>query len=172
MARDARHPQHSLTMIPPMRGRLAPAGVQPFGRLLASYTLNELGDSVGLVALALLVFDRTQNVAATSAFFIVGKFLPAVLAPAVTARIDQLSLRRSLPALYLGEAAAFGTLAFLAHGHFLLPLVLLLALIDGTMAITGRGLTRGAVGTVLEPTGLLKEGNALMNMGFALSSVG
>jgi MFS family permease len=158
-------------MIPPMRGRLAPAGVQPFGRLLASYTLNELGDSVGLVALAILVFDRTQSVAATSAFFIVGKFLPALLAPPVTARIDQLALRRSLPSLYVGEAAAFGALAWLAHGHFFLPLVLLLALIDGTLAITGRGLTRGAVGTVLEPSGLLKEGNALMNMGFALSSV-
>jgi MFS family permease len=159
-------------MIPPMRGRFAPAGVQPFGRLLASYTLNELGDSVGLVALAILVFDRTQNVAATSAFFIVGKFLPALLAPPATARLDQLSLRRSLPTLYVGEAAAFSALAYLAHGHFFLPLVLLLALIDGTLAITGRGLTRGAVGVVLAPAGLLKEGNALMNMGFALSSVG
>jgi MFS family permease len=158
-------------MIPTMRGRLAPAGVQPFSRLLASYTLNELGDSVGIVALAILVFDRTGDVAATSAFFIVGKFLPALLAPAITARLDQTALRRSLPAIYVGEAAAFAALAFLAHGHFVLGLVLLLALIDGSLAITGRGLTRGAVGTVLEPEGLLKEGNAMMNMGFALSSV-
>jgi MFS family permease len=159
-------------MIPAVRGRLAPVGVQPFGRLLASYTLNELGDSVGIVALAILVFDRTGNVAATSAFFIVGKFLPALLAPAFTARLDQLALRRSLPAIYVCEALAFGALAFVADGHFLLPLMLLLALVDGSLAITGRGLTRGAVGAVLEPVGLLKEGNALMNMGFALSSVG
>src|SRR4051812_3793740 len=172
MARASRHPQGVLTMISPVRGRLAPAGVQPFGRLLASYTLNELGDSVGIVALAILVFDRTGDVAATSAFFIVGKFLPALLAPAFTARLDQLSLRRSLPAIYVGEAVAFCALAFLAHGHFVLALVLVLALIDGSLAITGRGLTRGAVGALLEPAGLLKEGNALMNMGFALSSVG
>jgi MFS family permease len=158
-------------MLPTMRGRLAPAGVQPFSRLLASYTLNELGDSVGIVALAILVFDRTGDVAATSAFFIVGKFLPALLAPAITARLDQTALRRSLPAIYVGEAAAFAALAFLAHGHFVLGLVLFLALIDGSLAITGRGLTRGAVGNVLEPAGLLREGNAMMNMGFALSSV-
>jgi MFS family permease len=151
---------------------MAPVRVQPFGRLLTSYTLNELGDSVGIVALAILVFDRTGDVAATAAFFIVGKFLPALLAPALTARIDQHALRRSLPALYVGEALAFAALAYLAHGHFLLGLVLILALVDGLLAITGRGLTRGAVGTVLEPSDLLKEGNALMNMGFALSSVG
>jgi MFS family permease len=159
-------------MLPGVRGRLAPLGVRPFSRLLASYTLNELGDSVGIVALAILVFDRTGDVAATSAFFIVGKFLPALLAPALTARLDQVSLRRTLPGIYLFEALAFGALALIADGTFVLPLVLVLALLDGTLAVTGRGLTRGAVGVVLEPAGLLREGNALMNIGFALASVG
>jgi MFS family permease len=159
-------------MLPTVRGRLAPAGVRPFGRLLASYTLNELGDSVGIVALAILVFDRTGDIAATSAFFLAGKFLPALLAPAVTARVDQAPLRRALPGIYVGEALAFVALAYLAHGHFFLVPVLLLGLLDGTLAITGRGLTRGAVGAVLEPAGLLKEGNALMNVGFAISVVG
>jgi predicted MFS family arabinose efflux permease len=50
--------------------------------------------------------------------------------------------------------------------------VLALALVDGTLAVTGRGLTRGAVAAVLQPAGLLREGNALMNLGFALASVG
>jgi MFS family permease len=159
-------------MIPGVRGRLAPLGVRPFGRLLSSYTVNELGDSVGIVALAILVFDRTDDIAATSAFFIVGKFLPALLAPAVTARLDQSALRRTLPGIYLVEALAFGALALLAHGTFVLVLVLLLALLDGTLAVTARGLTRGAVGALLEPAGLLKEGNALMNIGFALATVG
>jgi MFS family permease len=147
-------------------------GVRPFSRLLSSYTLNELGDSVGIVALAVLVYDRTEAVAPTAAFFLIAKFLPALIAPALTARLDQLSLRRSLPALYVAEAAAFGALALIADGTFLLPLVLALGLIDGALAITARGLTRGAVATVLQPAGLLKEGNALMNIGFALSSVG
>ena len=152
--------------------RFAPFGVRPFGRLLASYTVNEIGDAVGIVALAVLVYDRTQAVAPTAAFFMVAKFLPALLAPALTARVDQLALRRTLPVIYLLEAAAFAALALIADGGFVLPLVLVLALLDGTLAITGRGLTRGAVAAVLQPAGLLREGNAMMNLGFALASVG
>jgi Transmembrane secretion effector len=155
-----------------VRGRLAPLAVWPFSRLLSSYTLNELGDSVGIVALSILVYDRTHAVAPTAAFFIVAKFLPALLAPALTARLDQVALRRALPGIYVTEALAFGALALIADGHFVLALVLVLGLLDGLLAITGRGLTRGAVGAVLAPAGLLKEGNALMNIGFALSSVG
>jgi predicted MFS family arabinose efflux permease len=146
--------------------------VRPFGRLLTSYTLNELGDSVALVALALLVYDRTGAVAPTAAFFLAAKFLPALFAPALTARIDQLSVRRTLPGLYLVEAVVFGLLALIAHGNFLLGAVLVLGLIDGTLALTGRALTRSAVAAVLQPAGQLKEGNALLNVGFAVSSVG
>ena len=155
-----------------MRGRFAPLAVRPFSRLLASYTVNELGDSVGIVALAILVYDRTQAVAPTAAFFIAARFLPALLAPVLTARLDQMAVRRSLPSIYVIEAALFAALALIASGDFFLPLVLLLALLDGALAITSRGLTRGAVGTILQPTGLLKEGNALMNIGFAVASVG
>jgi MFS family permease len=155
-----------------VRGRFAPMAVRPFNRLLGSYTLNELGDCVGLVALAVLVYDRTEAVAPTAAFFIAAKFLPALLAPALTARIDQIALRRSLPGLYVAEAAAFAGLAVIADTRFVLVLVLALGLVDGTLAITARGLTRGAVATVLQPARLLKEGNALMNVGFAVASVG
>jgi MFS family permease len=155
-----------------VRGRLAPLAVRPFDRLLTSYTLNELGDSVGIVALAVLVYDRTQEVAPTAAFFIAAKFLPALIAPALTARFDQAALRRSLPALYFVEAMVFAALALIANGDFVLALVLVLGLVDGALAITARGLTRGAVATLLQPVGLLKEGNALMNIGFALASVG
>ena len=35
-----------------------------------------------------------------------------------------------------------------------------------------RGLTRGAVAAILEPAGLLREGNALFNVGFAVATVG
>src|SRR4051794_18460913 len=155
-----------------VRGRLAPLAVRPFGRLLSSYTLNELGDSVGIVALAVLVYDRTQAVAPTAAFFVAAKFLPALMSPALTARFDQIALRRSLPALYVVEALVFAALALIARGDFVLGLVLALGLVDGALAITGRALTRGAVAAVLQPKGLLKEGNALMNIGFAMSSVG
>jgi predicted MFS family arabinose efflux permease len=99
------------------------------------------------------------------------QFLPAFIAPALTARVDQLALRRVLPALYLGEAAAFGLLALLA-GRFALAPVLVLALVDGALMLTARGLTRGAVNVVLQPGGQLREGNALFNVGFAVASVG
>jgi len=152
--------------------RFAPLSVRPFGRLLTTYTVNEIGDAVGVVALAVLVYDRTKAVAPTAAIFIAAKFLPALLAPLLTARVDRLPLRRILPVLYVLEAAAFAALGLIADNNFLLALVLALALVDGTLAITGRGLTRGAVAAVLQPARLLREGNAMMNIGFALASVG
>jgi hypothetical protein len=155
-----------------VRRRLEPLRVRPFGRLLGSYTVNDLGDSIGVVALSVLVYDRTESVAPTAGFFLVAKFLPALFATALTAHLDRFPLRRTLPALYGIEALVFTGLAFLAAGdRFLLPLVLALGLVDGTLAITGRGLTRGAVGALLQPRGLISEGNALMNLGFAASSV-
>jgi predicted MFS family arabinose efflux permease len=148
-------------------------GVRPFGRLLVSYTVNDLGDAIGVVALAVLVFDRTQAVAPTAGFFLTAKFLPALLATGLVAHLDRLSLRRVLPALYAAEAVVFGILAFMADDdRFVLALVLLLGLVDGTLAITGRGLTRGAVAATLQPANLISEGNALMNLGFAVASVG
>jgi predicted MFS family arabinose efflux permease len=155
-----------------VRRRLEPLRVRPFGRLLASYTVNDLGDSIGVVALAILVYDQTESVAPTAGFFLIAKFLPALFATGLTAHLDRFGLRKTLPALYGVEALVFSILAFLADGdRFLLPLVLLLAAIDGTLAITGRGLTRGAVAVLLQPKDLLSEGNALMNLGFAVSSV-
>jgi MFS family permease len=134
--------------------------------------VNEIGDAVGVVALAVLVYDRTEAVAPTAAIFIAAKFLPALIAPLLTARVDRLPLRRILPILYVLEAAAFAALGLIADSNFLLGLVLALALVDGTLAITGRGLTRGAVAAVLQPAGMLREGNAMMNVGFAVASVG
>jgi predicted MFS family arabinose efflux permease len=153
--------------------RLEPLRVPPFTRLLAAYTVNELGDAVGIVALALLVFDRTDAVAPTAGFFLTAKFLPALLATGLTAHVDRWPLRRALPGLYAVEALVFAALGFLAGGdRFWLPAVLLLGLLDGTLAVTGRGLTRGAVAGVLQPRGLIAEGNGLMNLGFAVASVG
>lgn len=155
-----------------MRRRLEPLRVRPFGRLLGSYTINDLGDSIGIVALSVLVYDRTESVAPTAGFFLVAKFLPALLATGLTAHLDRFGLRRTLPSIYGVEALTFLALAGLAdEDRFFLPLVLALGLIDGTLAITGRGLTRGAVAVLLQPRQMISEGNALMNLGFAASSV-
>jgi predicted MFS family arabinose efflux permease len=156
---------------PPIRANIAPLRVPAFGRLLFSYTTNSIGDYVGLVALAVLVYAETEDPLATTALFIAAQFLPAFAAPVVTAKVDQLSLRRVLPAIYVAEAAIFAVLALLATSFSLVP-VLLLALLDGALMLTARGLSRGAVNGVLQPTGLLREGNGLLNVGFAGASVG
>jgi MFS family permease len=145
--------------------------VPPFGRLFLSYTTNSIGDYVGLVALALLVYGETRDPLATTALFITAQFLPAFVAPALTARVDQMRLRRVLPAIYLGEALVFLLLALWAQSFVLAP-VLLLAFLDGVLMLTARGLTRGAVNAVLQPRALLREGNGLFNIGFATASVG
>jgi MFS family permease len=151
---------------------MRPLAVRPFGRLLASYTVNEIGDSVGIIALAVLVYDRTGDVAPTAALFLAGKFLPAFLAPFLTAKLDQIAVRRTLPWLYVLEALVFVGLAAIAEGEFLLAAVLVLAVLDGAIAVTARGLTRGAIASILQPAHLLREGNALVNIGFAVAAVG
>ena len=85
----------------------------------------------------MFVFDRTEAVAPTAAFFFAAKFLPALLAPALTARFDQLALRQGCrPSRRRG--ARFAALALVAHGDFVLVLVLALGLVDGALALTGR----------------------------------
>lgn len=117
------------------------------------------------------MYEETRDPFATTALFIAAEFLPAFLAPALTARVDQLSLRRVLPIIYLIEAVLFGLMALFASS-FLLPVILALTFIDGIFMLTARGLTRSALNEVLAPKELLREGNGLVNVGFALSSVG
>jgi len=137
-----------------------------FRRLASSYVLNELGDWMGIVALAVLVFDRTGSAMATAALFLGTRFLPALLAPVLVARVEQPPPRFALPMLYCGEAAAFGGLALLAGGDFSLGLVVVLAAVDGTLALTARSLTRAVVAALLEPAGELRSGNAVLNVAF------
>jgi MFS family permease len=145
--------------------------VRGFPALAISYAINELGDNLGVVALAILVLDRTDSALAVTALFVAGKFLTAFAAPALTAGLDRRRISRVLPALYILEAGAFVGLACLARGDaFWLPLVLLLAFADGLLALTARGLSRGAIAAVLTPHDALRDGNALINVVFAVMS--
>lgn len=141
-----------------------------FRRLAFSYTVNDLGDTFGLVALAVLVFDQTGSALGTTALFVAGRFVPAFLAPLLTARLDRAPPQSVLGALYAIEALVFAGLAWLAT-DFLLGAVLALALIDGTLAITARGVSRGAIANTLEGEGALRAGNAIINGLFSASSV-
>src|SRR3954471_13086930 len=149
---------------------MVPLAVRPFGRLLTSYVVNRLGDFVGLVALSVLVYDRTGDPLATSALFLCAEFAPALLAPLVTARLDRHDPRRVLGATYAVEAAFFG---FLAAGGDVVPLavVFLVVFVDGVLVLSARAISRAAVSRVLRPRDLLREGNGLLNVGFALAAV-
>jgi predicted MFS family arabinose efflux permease len=136
-----------------------------FRRLLATYSINEMGDWMGIVALSVLVFEVTNSPLATAGLFLGTRFLPAFLGPLLVTRVERLRPRVVLPLIYCVEVAAFGALALLAS-NFSLPLVIVIATIDGTMALTGRALTRSIVATLLEPTGELRAGNSLLNVAF------
>ncbi len=136
-----------------------------FRRLLATYSINEMGDWMGIVALSVLVFELTNSPLATAGLFLGTRFLPAFIGPVLVTRVERLRPRIVLPVIYIVEVAAFGTLAVLAT-HFSLALVIVVATIDGTMALAGRSLTRAIVVALLEPTGELRQGNGLLNIAF------
>jgi MFS family permease len=117
------------------------------------------------VALAVLVFDQTRSALATAAVFLALRFLPAVLGPLLTSRVEVVDARRVLPAIHLAEAVIFAGLAWLAT-HFSLPAVLALCVLDGALAIAAAALTRGATAVLLNAQGTLRRGNAILNMGF------
>lgn len=137
-----------------------------FRRLVSAYVLNELAWSVGTLALAVLVYRHTGSALGSAAFFICAQFLPALLSPAVVARLDRHLPRRVLPGMYALEAVLFGVLAWFAH-HFLLVPVLALALVDGVVAAASRSMAAAARTHVLKPLDLLHEGNAVANVGFS-----
>lgn len=153
-----------------MSARRAALKAPGFRRLAFSYTVNDLGDTFGLVALAVLVLDQTDSALGTTALFVAGRFVPAFLAPLLTARVDRAPPRTVLGVLYALEALAFAGLAWLAT-DFVLVLVLVLALVDGTLAITARGVSRGAIANTLSSHGALREGNAIINWLFSASSM-
>jgi MFS family permease len=136
-----------------------------FRRLALSYAVNELGDWMGIVALSVLVYDRTGSALATAVLFLGTGFVPAILAPVLVARVERPPPRLVLPALYAGEAAAFAGLALFAD-HFSLAAVFVLATIDGAVALAARALTRAVVAAALEPSGELRSGNAILNVAF------
>ena len=147
----------------------APLRRPAFRRLAAAYTINELGDWLGIVALAVLVFDQTDSALATAALFLGTRFLPALVAPALVVKSERTPPRTSLAAIYLCEAGAFALLALLAD-NFTLGLVVVVAAIDGTLALSGRSLTRAVVVALLEPAGELRAGNAIINVAFTAGS--
>lgn len=138
-----------------------------YRRLLAAYTLNELAYSIGSLALAVLVYERTGSAFAAAGYFLCAMFGPALVSPVVVSRLDQRSSRPVLVSLYALEAVLFVFLAWVA-GRFELAPVLALALLDGIVAVTARALARTATVSVTSKAGLLREANAVTNASFSV----
>ena len=99
------------------------------------------------MALSLAVFDHTHSTLAVAALLFAWQALPAFLVPAVVARVEASARRSELSALYVFEAVATAGLAVLLW-HFWLPVILLLAALDGTAALAASALLRAEVARV------------------------
>jgi MFS family permease len=116
-------------------------------RIIGAYAVNRFGTWLGLVALMVAVYDHTHSAFAVSALLLAGQALPAFVVPAVVARVEASRRRRELSGLYFFEALATTALAILLW-HFSLPLILLLAALDGTAALTASSLLRAELARV------------------------
>ena len=150
------------------RARLSDPLRQPlFRRLATTYAVNELGDWMGIVALSVLVFDqhrqrlgdhrRSSSAPASSP-----PSSPRSSSPGSSGRRHAVAL----PVIYCGEAAAFGGPGTAGRSISRCAGVIVLATIDGALALAGRSLTRAVVVALLEPAGELRAGNAVLNVAF------
>lgn len=134
--------------------------------MLTAYALNELAWQIGSVALALLIYSRSESAIGAMAFFLCSQFVPALASAFSVARLDRGRPRKVLPTLYLAEGVAFLGLAMLARRFSLVP-ILVLATADGIVAIVGRSLARTTTVEVTASAGVLREGNAVSNGAFS-----
>jgi MFS family permease len=115
-------------------------------RILAAYTVNKLGTWFGTVALSLAVYDHTHSAAAVTALF-VARYLPALIVPALVARVEASSRRGALGAMYALEGICAALLAALVW-HFLLAPILILVALDGAVELTASSLLRAQAARV------------------------
>jgi MFS family permease len=156
-------------------------------RIIAGYTVNRLGTWFGFIALAVVVFDHTNSAVAVAGLLLASQVLPALLVPALVARVEASTRRGELSKLYLFEAATTALLIVLVKWHFSLPAILVLVALDGTAALAASALLRAAAArsardwvrlgnpgadetTLAErSTEAERRANAALNIGFAVT---
>ena len=106
-----------------MAAALRPLRLPGFANLGFAYLVNELGNWLGEIALAVLVFDQTGSPMATAALFCGMHFAPALLGPPLVSPLEALPVRVSLPLLYAAEAVAFAVLALLVDDFVLVAVL-------------------------------------------------
>lgn len=150
-----------------MRAALALPAFRP---LLGAYAISQLGDWAAEVALAVLVYGLTGDPRAVAATWLVHRCLLGVGAPLLVARADRRDPRVLLPAIALLQGMIF---AALAAGSSIVGIagILALAATDGLLAPVSRALMRSTIARVTGPAGLLREGNAALNVAFTTNAM-
>lgn len=115
--------------------------------MLAAYTINRMGNWIGYVALSLAVYEHTNSAFAVSAVLLSAQALPALLVPALVARLESSQRHGALAWLYTFEALATAGMAVLIW-HFSLAGLLVLAAVDGTAAVAASALLRAELARV------------------------
>jgi MFS family permease len=140
-------------------------------RILLAYTVNELGTWFGYVALAVAVYDHTHSAIAVAVLFIAGRLFPALLTPALVARVESFRRGGGLSRLYAIEAVTSVLLA-LQLPNLMLLAVLVLVAIDGTAGLAANALLRAAVAHIAaqenpeEVEVAQRKANAWLNVAF------
>lgn len=142
--------------------------IHPFGRLLATYTLDEAADWLVGIALAVFVYERTGSALAVAGLLIAIRFGPSLIIAPLAGRLGARRLGAALSGLYLGAGAFALILAALSSAP--LPVLFGLTFLAATCAATGRVLTRTAASNLLDEHGLLRDGIAALNV--SASAVG
>lgn len=136
--------------------------IRPFGRLLATYTLDEAADWLVGIALAVFVYERTGSALAVAALLVSIRFGPSLVLAPLAGRLAAHRLGAVLAGLYAGAAVA--VLALAASTAAPLAVILLLTFIASTLAATGRVITRTASSNLLDGHGRLRDGIAALNI--------
>ncbi|HEY0516061.1 MAG TPA: MFS transporter [Solirubrobacteraceae bacterium] len=145
-------------------------------RILLAFTINRLGSFAGMVALLVLVYDHTHSALAVSSLLLAWQALPAFAVPPLVARVEASPRGRELSGLYMFEAVVTTLMAVMAS-HFWLPLVLVLAALDGTAALAANALMRAALARAAAAEGEEgqtvdeQEANAALNVAFSTTFV-
>lgn len=147
---------------------IAALSLRPFRRLLIAYAVNAAGNYLGEVALALLVFATTHDPLAVALLMVCAQLLPALVGPALVAAFQRATSTRLLWRLHFAEAVIVAALVPLG-ARTPLVLVLAAAFADGALGLVARATLKSTVVAVTRPAGLLAEGNALLNIAFALA---
>lgn len=113
-------------------------------RIVAAYTVNRLGTWFGFIALAIVVYDRTRSDVDVAGLLLAAQVIPALLVPALVARVETSVQPGALSQLYMFEALTTAALAAVVTWRFTLPAVLLLVALDGTAALAASALLRAA----------------------------